>query len=149
MVIKVCEDANKLSVASSTCPECDARQINVEYRPVKISLISVIINQLASLQYKFHPFQEKNKLANGLTKVKDACIFCSPELSELVEKRYASHAKSKRGGGRGRGRGRGRGSQGVSRQIQMLQNAVWQYVLHYFNVFSGNQETWNWPITKA
>lgn len=48
-----------------------------------------------------------------------------------------------------RGRGRGRGSQGVSRQIQMLQNAVSQYVLHYFNVFSGNQETWNWPITKA
>nr|CAG4639781.1 EOG090X00WU [Daphnia pulex] len=34
VVIKVCEDANKLSVASSTCPECDARQINVEYRPV-------------------------------------------------------------------------------------------------------------------
>lgn len=35
VVIKICEDANKLSVANSTCPECDARQMIVEYRPVK------------------------------------------------------------------------------------------------------------------
>lgn len=28
------EDANKINVASSTCPESDARQIIVEYRPV-------------------------------------------------------------------------------------------------------------------
>lgn len=37
VVIKVFEDANKLSVADSTCPECDARQLQVEYRPVRLS----------------------------------------------------------------------------------------------------------------
>ena len=34
IVIKVCEDANKLSVDDSTCPECDARLLNVAYREV-------------------------------------------------------------------------------------------------------------------
>lgn len=52
--------------------------------------------------------QEKNKLPDGQTK-STACIFCSPELSGLVEKRYASNARNKSRRSRGRGRGRGRG----------------------------------------
>jgi DNA topoisomerase-3 len=86
VVVKVCQDANKLSVDDATCDECDARLLRVEYRP------------------------EKNKLPDGLTKL-TACIFCSSQLSSLVEKRYASAAR-----GRGRGRSRGRGGRGRGRR---------------------------------
>ena len=101
IVIKVCEDANKLSVDDATCTECDARLLNVAYR------------------------QEKNKLPNGLLKIV-ACIFCSSELSALVEKRYAAAARGRgrsrggRGRGRGRGgRGRGRGSKAKDKMSQL------------------------------
>ena len=34
VVIKVCENANKLAVDDSTCSDCDARLMRVEYRAV-------------------------------------------------------------------------------------------------------------------
>lgn len=34
VVIKICEDANKLAVDDSVCLECDARLLKVEYRMV-------------------------------------------------------------------------------------------------------------------
>ena len=43
VVIKICEDANKLSVDESTCAECDARQIVVEYRPVNSISFSFVL----------------------------------------------------------------------------------------------------------
>lgn len=47
--------------------------------------------------------KDKTKFSNGATKMV-TCIFCSVELSGLVEKRYASFSKRTRGRARGRGR---------------------------------------------
>ena len=127
VVIKVCEDANKLAVDDSFCSECDARQLKIEYRPVsETQKKSFIFIFYGSFNRCLLFAQDKNKLPGGLTKT-TGCIFCSAELSGLVEKRYAAAARNRgRGGGRGRGRGRrGRGRGRPKPKDKMAQLAAY------------------------
>ena len=89
------ENAQKVSVSTECCSECDAQLMKVEYKEGKSKL------------------NDEKLEAVG-------CIFCDQELSQLVEKHHAVLMKRRaqggsrgRGGGRGRGRGRGgRGGRG-------------------------------------
>lgn len=125
-MIKVCENANKLSIDDSTCPECFSRLLKVEYRPV-ILFYSIWLHLY--LIYCFLILcliQENTKFVDGESK-KIGCIFCSSDFSGLVEKRFASAARRGRGvRARGRGRGRGRGRRGPKdKMAQLAAYFVW------------------------
>ena len=80
------ENAQKVSVIKEeACPECEAQLMKVEYK------------------------EGKSKLNDDKLEAQ-GCIFCDPELSQLVEKHQAvmMRRRAQPGGGRGRG-GRGRG----------------------------------------
>ena len=86
------ENAQKVSVIKEeACPECEAQLMKVEYK------------------------EGKSKLNDDKLEAQ-GCIFCDPELSQLVEKHQAvmMRRRAQPGGGRGgRGRGgRGRGGKG-------------------------------------
>ncbi|XP_046394750.1 DNA topoisomerase 3-beta-1 [Ischnura elegans] len=88
VIIHLFEDAQKVTVDEATC-DCGSQMINVEYK------------------------QEKSKLPGEATDM-TGCVFCSVELSPLIEKHRAVATVRPRGGAsRGRGgRGRGRGGRG-------------------------------------
>ena len=57
---------------------------------------------------------------------KEGCIYCDPDLNQLVEKSQAVLMKAKRvGAGRGRGRGRGRGKGRKAPKDKMAQLAAY------------------------
>ena len=66
----------------------------------------MITSILCQVEYK----EGKSKLPKEKIS-QEGCIYCDPDLNQLVEKSQAVLMKNKRpgGGGRGRGRGKGRG----------------------------------------
>ena len=94
VIVRLFEDAAKVTVLNENCPECEAQLMKVEYK------------------------EGKSKLSDDKLE-KEGCIFCDQELSQLVEKQHAVFMRKRNTTGRGRGgrgRGRGRGGRGRGRK---------------------------------
>jgi DNA topoisomerase-3 len=89
-ILKLPENAQKISVADSYCDTCGARNFNLVFS------------------------KDKVPVKGGAAEMTDVCISCHEVLSELVQEmhgksRHKMFTRGRRRGGRGRGRGRGRG----------------------------------------
>ena len=94
VIVMLFENAQKVSVLTESCGECEAQIMKVEYK------------------------EGKSKLTDDKLEA-TGCIFCDQELSQLVEKHHAVLMKRRNlpgagRGGRGKG-GRGRGGRGRGR----------------------------------
>ena len=105
VIVRLFDDAAKVSVLEEKCPECDAQNLKVEYK------------------------EGKSRLPSGEDQAQ-GCIYCDENLNSLVEKSHAMFKRAvRRGGGRGgrggRGRGRGRGRGGKAPKDKMSQLAAY------------------------
>lgn len=94
VIVRIFEDAAKISVLPESCTECESQLLKVEYKEGKTKLPGEKISA-------------------------EGCIYCNSDLNSLVEKSHAVLGKARRGVGRGGGRGgrgRGRGGRGRGRK---------------------------------
>ena len=89
VIVRLFEDAAKVSVLPERCDECEAQLLRVEYK------------------------EGKSKLSNDKLTAQ-GCIFCDQELSQLVEKHHAVFMRKRNQNLQGKGRG-GRGGRGGGR----------------------------------